>query len=117
MANALRYVLQQVVKKGLSREKMLHQTLEKGELGRQLGVQDKDFQAVGALEEAQKFEKGAWSRERWEVGWRAVRDSFAGILCVDKMNECLACGFELLVPAGQHGYCFSAGLAQGPGGS
>lgn len=71
-ANALRYVLQQVVKKGLPRERMLQQTLEKGELGRQLRVKDKEFQAVGALEEAQKSEKGVWSQERWEVGWRAV---------------------------------------------
>lgn len=44
-------------------------------------------------------------------------DRFAGILCVDKTHGCLACGLELLAPAGQHGYCFSAGLAQGPGGS
>lgn len=76
MANTLRYVLQQVVKKGLPIERMLHQTLEKGELGRQLGVKDKEFQAVGALEEAQKYEKGVWSRERWEVGWRAVWGPF-----------------------------------------
>lgn len=117
-----------VVKKSMPEERMLPQTLEKRGARQRSGGQKLGIPGSGKRAEARKYENRAtcsghhsWSGERkgLEVGGGlepcAVTVSL-GILCVDKTNECLACDLELLVPAGQHGYCFSSGVVQEPGG-